>query len=74
MAILQQRLSALDPGRAALRRKSWGMFLHGLTEYAADPSRPGWIRRVLRRAARHDDGHLCVAAPIDLVTGRGAFS
>lgn len=42
MAILQQRLSALDPGRAALRLEIvGGMFLHGLTEYAADPSRPG---------------------------------
>lgn len=42
MRLLQQRLSALDPGRAALRLEIvGGMFLHGITEYAADPIRSG---------------------------------
>jgi AcrR family transcriptional regulator len=42
MALLQQRLAALDAGRATLRLEIvGGMFLHGITEYAADPSRPG---------------------------------
>ena len=42
MVLLQQRLSALDPARAVLRLEIvGGMFLHGITEYAADPSRPG---------------------------------
>lgn len=41
--LLHHRLSALDPTVSALRLESvGGMFLHGITEYAADPARTGF--------------------------------
>lgn len=43
VALLHHRLEALDPKAAALRLEIvGGMFLHGLTEYAADPARTGF--------------------------------
>jgi AcrR family transcriptional regulator len=40
MDLLNRRLSVLGPNLSALRLESvGGMFLHGITEYAADPSR-----------------------------------
>lgn len=43
VALLEHRLSALPPKVAALRLEVvGGMFLHGLTEYATDPSRTGF--------------------------------
>lgn len=42
MQLLQQRLSAMDPVRSALRLEGvGGIFLHGIIEYAANPSRCG---------------------------------